>query len=132
MFLIDTDVAIHWRDGVADIIGRITASGDQVGIGLPTLIELENGSHAHRQLTRPRQAALTQLLRHVLVLPLDREVVAAYSAILASAGYARAQVFDRLIAATALVHDLRLVTMNGPDFRDIPGLNIEVWPAPAQ
>ena len=34
-----------------------------------------------------------------------------------------------MIVATALVHDLTLVTMNGADFNDIAGLKLEVWDA---
>lgn len=35
--------------------------------------------------------------------------------------------FDRLIAAHALALDLVLVTSNGWDFADIPGLKVENW-----
>jgi predicted nucleic acid-binding protein len=55
-----------------------------------------------------------------------------YGDIVRANGFSRTRVFDRLIAATALVHDLTLVTINGADFRDNPGLNLEVWPVPAQ
>lgn len=34
---------------------------------------------------------------------------------------------DLMIAATALVHDLTLVTHNTQDFENVPGLRIEDW-----
>ena len=132
MFLIDTDVAIYLRDAEPEITRRVIARDDQVAIGLFTLIELTNGSYADPLLMERRQAALTKLLQNTRILPADKEVVDSYSAILADAGFARARVFDRLIAATAIVNDLALITINGPDFRDIPGLKVEVWPAPGQ
>jgi predicted nucleic acid-binding protein len=35
-----------------------------------------------------------------------------------------------MIAATALVHDLTLVTHNTQDFADIPGLHVVDWLSP--
>jgi tRNA(fMet)-specific endonuclease VapC len=35
-----------------------------------------------------------------------------------------------MIAATALAHDLTLITMNGKDFRDLPGLKLVEWETP--
>ncbi len=37
---------------------------------------------------------------------------------------------DLIIAATALVHDLTLVTHNTRDFQNIPGLHLEDWLQP--
>ena len=75
---------------------------------------------------------VSRLRRDYAVHDLDEHVVEQYGHIVRDCGFTRARVFDRLIAATAIVHDLTLVTINGPDFRDIPGLKLEVWPAPAQ
>jgi tRNA(fMet)-specific endonuclease VapC len=35
--------------------------------------------------------------------------------------------FDLMIGATAIVHDLTLVTHNTADFKNIPGLRLEDW-----
>ena len=99
---------------------------------MPTLVELQAGVYANRELTDARRAGLDRLLSRFPVLQLTVEVIDRYGAIIAELGYARTRVFDRLIAATAIVHDFTLVTINGPDFRDIPGLQLEVWPAPGQ
>ncbi|MCC7474350.1 MAG: type II toxin-antitoxin system VapC family toxin [Pirellulales bacterium] len=37
---------------------------------------------------------------------------------------------DLMIAATALVHDLTLVTHNTRDFQHVPGLRLEDWLQP--
>lgn len=70
-----------------------------------------------------------RLLEHTTVIPLDRKVVNAYALVIARTGFSRRKILDRLIAATALVHDLTLATTNGEDFRDVPDLRLEVWPA---
>lgn len=37
---------------------------------------------------------------------------------------------DRMTAATALAHGLPLVTLNGRDYRDVPGLELVDWVKP--
>lgn len=64
------------------------------------------------------------------VLPFDDACVAAYRRIVEEVGFSRRKVIDRMIAATALVHQLTLVTLNGADFTDVPGLDLDAWPAP--
>ena len=72
------------------------------------------------------------MLGRVHVLDINRDIVTAYGVIVAKVGFSRARVIDRLIAATAIVNGLTLVTMNGEDFRDNAGLALLAWPAPAQ
>ena len=54
----------------------------------------------------------------------------AYRKIVRQSGFSRRKTLDRMIAATALVNNATLVTANGPDFADIPGLALEIWSAP--
>ena len=54
----------------------------------------------------------------------------AYCSILEQVGFSKRKVLDRMIAATALAHDLTLITMNGKDFRDVPGLKLLEWETP--
>ncbi|WP_374942450.1 PIN domain-containing protein [Sphingomonas sp.] len=130
--LIDTNIAIHLRDGDADVTARIVARRERPAISLVTLVELEGGIYAHPERIEGRKRGVVSLLRRVTVEPVDRVVVEAYGNIARHLGFSRRLILDRLIAATAIVHDLTLVTINGDDFRDIPRLRLEAWPAPAQ
>ena len=47
-------------------------------------------------------------------------------------GYSLAKQLDRMIAAQALVHHAILITRNGADFRDVPGLRLLEWFVPAK
>jgi predicted nucleic acid-binding protein len=131
-FLLDSDIAIHLRDGTGNASARLAKLGATPQLSLITRIELEGGVAAVPALRGWRRAALDRLLVTMPVLPIDDAMVDAYASIVAALGYSRRQVFDRLIAATAIVNDLTLITINATDFRAIPGLSLEVWPAPAQ
>jgi tRNA(fMet)-specific endonuclease VapC len=93
-----------------------------------TRVELEGGIHAVPTLVAERQRRWARLLPDLTVLPLDPAVVAAYVDIVRQIGFSRRPVIDRLIAATAIIHDLPLATLNAGDFRDVPGLTLEEWP----
>lgn len=71
-------------------------------------------------------AAASRLFAAVEPLPFDRNAATIYAGL----PFRRAA-FDRLIAAHALSLGLILVTNNGRDFADIPGLKIENWTLPA-
>lgn len=77
-------------------------------------------------------AAFEERCRKSNVLPLTDEVIIQAANIYADL-HQQGQLIsdaDILIAATALVHDLTLVTENVAHFRRISGLNIEGWRAP--
>ena len=130
--LIDTNVAIHLRDADEPFVAWAAAQTVAISLSLVSVVELQAGLAVSEPLLRNRQRGYDDLLSFVTVLTLDRPIVDTYGRIIRSIGFSRSRLLDRLIAATALVHDLTLVTINGPDFRDIPGLKLEVWPAPAQ
>ena len=50
-----------------------------------------------------------------------------YGRIVRAAGFSRRRILDRMIAAQAIVHRATLVTRNGADFRDVPGLSLLEW-----
>lgn len=94
-----------------------------------TRVELEGGIHTRAAAAAIRRKRLNALLTEAETLPFDMGVIDAYGRIVEALGFSRRQVLDRLIAATAIVHDLTLVTINERDFAGIPDLRLEVWPA---
>ncbi len=129
-YLIDTDVAIFMRDRHPDVLDAITRIGSRPFLSVVTQVELEGGVYARPELAGRCRRAVDAFLANLTILPFDTDAVAAYRHIVITAGYSRRKIADRMVAATALVHDLTLITMNGRDFADIPGLGLEVWPSP--
>lgn len=126
--MLDTSVAILLRDAESGVDGRLAALDTIPFLSIVSQVELEGGVCAQPTVAAKRRAALDAILATLPVLPFDEACVAAYRRIVEEAGFSRRKVIDRMIAATALVHGLRLVTLNGPDFADVPGLDLEVWP----
>jgi tRNA(fMet)-specific endonuclease VapC len=126
-FLLDTDVAIHLRDGDREITDKVAALDDVVLISIVTRVELEGGVYREPAHSQIRRARLDAILAAVPAIAFDDEAAAAYGAIVASAGYSRRKLLDRMIAAQALVHRASLVTMNAGDYADIPDLALLAW-----
>ncbi|MEY2944230.1 MAG: hypothetical protein RLY97_2244 [Pseudomonadota bacterium] len=127
-YLIDTDVAIHLRDGAAAVAALIIQLDAMPSMSIITLTELQVG--AAQSNNGLRAALLTRLRQSVPVLPFGEPEAEAYGRIIAAMGYDRRCVLDRMIAAQAITSGRRLITMNGRDFAKIPGLDLEVWTAP--
>jgi predicted nucleic acid-binding protein len=126
-YLIDTDVAIHLRDGNADVTAKIGALDDAVLMSIVTRVELEGGVYRFAAQASVRRARLDVILKAIPALAFDDAAADAYGAIVGHAGYSRRKLLDRMIAAQALVHRSTLVTMNGGDYADIPNLQLLVW-----
>lgn len=130
-WLIDTNIAIHLRDGHPAITERMRELAMRPSLSIISEVELENGVRAEPAHAPARRAAVDLMLANMTVLPFDADALAAYRTILAAIGYSRPRVLDRMIAATAIARGLTVITMNGRDFREIPGLPMEVWPSPS-
>lgn len=128
--LIDTNIAIHLRDGDPAVLERFATLPAPPAISIVTQVELEGGIAARPDLAAKRRAACDALLAELAILDFDAACAAAYRRILEQTAYSRPRILDRMIAATALAHDLRLITMNWCDFKDVPGLALEVWESP--
>lgn len=126
-WLLDTSVAIAIRDADPRHRARIDVLGTDVAISIITRIELEGGVHREPKDALLRQARLDLFLTTVAVLPFDQAAADAYRAILEARGFSRRKTLDRMIAAQAIVRDATLVTLNGADFADVPGLRLVAW-----
>ena len=126
-FLLDTNVAIHLRDGDRMVTRKVAALEGAVLISVVTRVELEGGVYREPVYGPIRRARLDVLLSAIPVLAFDDLAVMTYRAIVASAGYSRRRLLDRMIAAQALVHRATLVTFNPDDFTDVPSLSLLVW-----
>ena len=126
-WLLDTDVAIHLRDGDLAVNDRIAALDGAVLMSVVTRVELEGGVYREPTHAAARRARLDVVLAAIPVLAFDDLAADAYGSIVAHAGYSRRKLLDRMIAAQALVHRATLVTLNGSDFSDVPGLRLLAW-----
>ena len=126
-YLLDTNVAIHVRDGDEGIIAKVTALEGAVMLSIISRVELEGGVYRDPSEARLRRPRLDAILEYLPVLAFDDAAADAYRSIVEAAGYSRRKLLDRMIAAQALVHRATLITLNGADFKDVPGLNLLEW-----
>nr|WP_295110513.1 type II toxin-antitoxin system VapC family toxin [uncultured Caulobacter sp.] len=126
-YVLDTNVAIHLRDGDPAVTERVMALDDAVFLSIISRVELEGGVYREPAKAGIRRARLDAMLKALSVLDFDGEAADAYRTIVEAAGYSRRKVADRMIAAQALAHRATLVTFNAADFKDVPGLTLLAW-----
>ena len=135
-YLLDTNVVSDMRrrerlpKAVADWFHALKM--DAMYLSVATLLELETGI---RRLERrdPRQGAVLRRWKSQFVTPTFRGRVLPFDESVADC-YAAMQVpdprplLDAIIAATAIVHNLTLVTRNVADFLGMPVAVVNPWP----
>jgi len=126
-FVLDTNVAIHLRDGDPAIAERLARLDGAVLMSVVTRVELEGGVHRDPIDAPLRRARLNAVLSAIPTIAFDDAAADAYRAIVERVGYSRRKLLDRMIAAQAIVHRATVVTMNPDDFADIPGLDVLAW-----
>jgi tRNA(fMet)-specific endonuclease VapC len=130
-FLIDTDTcSAHLREKGA-VTSRFLQYGGQLHVSAITVGELFTWAMRANAPVR-RMKSLQQLLADTKVLDVNGAVAREFGRVRAGLmDIGRpAPDLDLLIAATALVHGLTLVTHNTQDFANIPGLRVVDWLAP--
>lgn len=129
MYLLDTDTLSYAVRGDGDVLDRFLDAGPTpCFISALTWYELLFG--IERSARRPTLLAGLETIRELIIaLDVDARVAEAAAVIRAEAAASGrvAGPIDPLIAGTARVHDLVLVTHNTRHFEHIPGLRLEDW-----
>jgi tRNA(fMet)-specific endonuclease VapC len=128
-FLLDTDTCIYWLRAHPVVRQHLASAGpESVAVSVVTVAELRYGAACSSQPEENHQA-IDDFLSGVAVVSLDE--TAAWEFGLVKATLRRAghliEDLDILIAVTALVHDLTLVSNNTEHFRRVDGLHIATW-----
>jgi tRNA(fMet)-specific endonuclease VapC len=126
-YLVDTDWAIHYVNGHPTIVPRLDALKQEgLGLSVVSLAEFYEGVYASTDPER-NEGVLNDFLRGVALVGID---VATCQQFGKERGRLRAAKkligdFDLLIGATALRHDLTLLSNNRRHFETIQGLRME-------
>ena len=115
------------RDGDEHVEEQLASRPGSSYLSVVSRVDLEGGVYKDPQESPSRRGRLDQMLGEMTVLPFGNAEADAYGSIVASCGFSRSRILDRMIAATALVHELVVVTCNPRDFESIPGLQVEDW-----
>lgn len=129
-YLLDTNIAIHLRDAELSILDRVEALSGEVYLSVVSVVELEGGVNQNPKTAGERRRLLNQLLLSLTILSFEQQEAIEYGRIVSQIGFLRSRILDRMIAAQAINIGATLITMNPSDFRDIPGLTLEIWPSP--
>jgi len=126
-YLIDTDWAIHFLNGQSDVIQRLRElrePGNCV-LSLISLAEIYEGVYFSRN-PELSQLHLDELLAGVIAIGIDDDICRVFGKLRGELRAKRKMIadFDLFIGATAIQHQLTLLTNNRRHFERIEGLHI--------
>ncbi len=127
ILIIDTNVAIHLRDGDSAAIKKLAELPVQPVISVLTRVELEGGIYRNKGEAQLLRSRVDLMLDQFAELPFTSNEAAIYGRIVEEIGFSRVKVIDRMIAAQAIAIGATLLTLNPRDFRGIPQLKLEEW-----
>ena len=121
-YLVDTDVLIDISRNNEAAIDFLDQLDDSWSMSIITALELIVGARNKKEVTQ-----IDQLVAAYSVIPLTTEIGnSSYSVLREFAKSHGLRVFDSLIAATAIVGNLTLVTRNKKHFQMISYLKLEI------
>jgi tRNA(fMet)-specific endonuclease VapC len=129
MYLLDTDHCVFLLRRVAPVVRQFEErSGREAYVSIITVGELLFGAYwsSHPE---ANVAETNRLLESIVTLPLMHSTMDRFGRIKADL-WRRGEPIqdpDILIAATALEHDLTVVTHNTAHYERVPGLHLEDW-----
>jgi len=135
MYLLDTNACIRVLNGSsAALVSRLRSHApSELRISSVTRAELLYGARRSARVAENLQLLAT-FFAPLVSLPFDDACAEEYGALRASLAASGRPIGpnDLLIGATALAHDLTLVSHNVREFSRIPGLKIENWEGTAR
>ncbi len=131
-FLLDTNICSEHLRRPSGLSHRFIQHGGNLFISTIVLAELYAWVHLRPNFVSLLDRIEKTLLADVTVLDFDSDTARAFGRLrgtLTQSGI-RVNPVDLMIAATALAHNLTLVTHNTKHFQHIPGLRLEDWLVP--
>ncbi|NOY68511.1 MAG: type II toxin-antitoxin system VapC family toxin [Deltaproteobacteria bacterium] len=129
MYLIDTDIIIYSLKANETVKWNLRLHlNDSIKISAVTLMEMYYGAYKSQKV-ESNLAKVKMIESSLEIVPISRELVEMFGLLksnLEKAGQSLDD-FDLILAATALSHNLILVTNNEKHFQRIDGLKIENW-----
>ena len=116
--LLDSNIIIYAAQSQYAYLRQLIAGYDVAAISAVSLIEI----FGYPDLDEEDNRIFQEILRKVRVLAITPDVVALPTALRQQR---RMSIGDAITAATALVHNLKLITRNTRDFRWIEGLDLQ-------
>ncbi|MGD1931269.1 MAG: type II toxin-antitoxin system VapC family toxin [Leptolyngbyaceae cyanobacterium] len=129
-YLLDTCVISDFIKGEPGTMAKLKQTSPvDIAISAVTVMELQYGLVLNPQRAQKVEPAISSILAAVTMLPFsndEAEQAARIRAVLKSQGQPIGA-YDVLIAATALQHDLIMVTANQREFERVANLQLENW-----
>jgi tRNA(fMet)-specific endonuclease VapC len=129
-YLLDTNTCIRFINGRSPAIRARMLTTDDAEIAISAIVQAEMYTGSAKSQTPQRSREIQEeFFQRFVTIPFDRQAARIYGDI---RGQLEAQGTpiggnDLLIAATAIAHDLILVTHNTREFGRVVGLKIEDW-----
>ena len=127
-FLLDTNICSAYIKGNATVWNRFMQYSGGLAMSVVTVGELWTWAKRSKN-RQSSHLAISEFIELLDVIEIDLEVALRFGELRARLFDAGAPMpdMDALIAATALAHDMTLVTHNIGDFQNIDGLRIVDW-----
>ena len=111
-YLVDTNIAIHLRDGLEPVMAKMAEHSGDVALSALRLGDLQRGLYRSPGDEGRRRSRLATILLSMPVLSFDAAAAETYARIIAKSGWVRGRDFDRMIAADAISSGRTLVKMS--------------------
>ncbi len=135
MYLLDTNICIYFLQQKNPILNQRLADAGEDSLALcaivraELMVRLEKAHHPSQQMSQALQGRYQDFIDRFVSYPFDNAAADEYAKIRAFLELSGQKIGDRdmMIAATARVNELIILTNNTKEFRRVPGLFYEDW-----